>query len=241
MRDRIWNLPLRSDPRVDKLPAARDSRPGRSGHPPSPRNSLCSGNSGLQHTRHRGPGLLRYRPLDTSEESPGAEHRRRVGCKRGQTTSQVSLREPVRISLAEALAPTDPNAALYCLRHLAVGMFSRPHEAHGVLNGAPHSVQNFNASGVSVLRFSQSTCQFPFTHSVGRAALWRPSLRGVEAFGESVADFREHRCAPRCGDRCRAAVARLTVARSSHHFPDRLLATWMALRKQVSAWARAEG
>jgi len=83
--------------------------------------------------------------------------------------------------LAEALAPTDPNAALYCLRHLAVGMFSRPHEAHGVLNGAPHSVQNFNASRVSVLRFSQSTCQFPFTHSVGRAALWRPSLRGVEA------------------------------------------------------------
>src|SRR5262249_9421103 len=80
--------------------------------------------------------------LDTSEESRGAEHRRRVGCKRGQTTSQVSLRELFRISLGEALAPTDPNAARYCRQNLAVGIFSRP----------PRSARRFERSSALVAR-----------------------------------------------------------------------------------------
>jgi hypothetical protein len=40
-------------------------------------------------------------------------------------------------------------------QNFAVGAFSNPHEAHGTMNAAPHSLQNFNPSGFSVLHFTQ--------------------------------------------------------------------------------------
>jgi hypothetical protein len=40
-------------------------------------------------------------------------------------------------------------------QNFAAGTFSNPHEAHDALNAAPHSLQNFNPSGFSVLHFGQ--------------------------------------------------------------------------------------
>jgi hypothetical protein len=40
-------------------------------------------------------------------------------------------------------------------QNFALGAFSKPQDTHGDLNAAPHSLQNFNPSGFSVLHFAQ--------------------------------------------------------------------------------------
>jgi hypothetical protein len=51
-----------------------------------------------------------------------------------------------------------PSAAPQWPQNLAAEAFSKPHDAQGVLNGVPHSLQNFSPSGFSVLHFAQRTC-----------------------------------------------------------------------------------
>src|SRR5262245_54328643 len=61
----------------------------------------------------------------------------------------------------EAVCATARSAAPHWPQNFAAGAFSKPQEAQGVLNGAPHSLQNFNPSGFSVLHFGQSIYPLP--------------------------------------------------------------------------------
>src|SRR6516165_5586282 len=63
-------------------------------------------------------------------------------------------------------------------QNFAVGAFSNPHEAHGALNVAPHSLQNFRPSGFSVLHCAQIIwLRVLLGRSTHRAAPWRLSNR----------------------------------------------------------------
>src|SRR5215469_7329625 len=94
---------------------------------------------------------------------------------------------------AGAVAAGTPSGPPHWPQNLAAGAFSKPQAAQGVLNGAPHSLQNFNPSGFSVLHFVHSIYPFPLRAQFVEQRLGVLQVGGVEAFGEPVVDLAEHR------------------------------------------------
>jgi hypothetical protein len=105
-------------------------------------------------------------------------------------TSTQRIAELSLCFIGAAIDP--PRAAPEFPRNFAVGAFSNPREAHDAMNGAPHSLQNFNPSGFSVSHFAQIIpIQLRARLIDQRLGIFQ--VGGIEAFGEPVVDFGKHR------------------------------------------------
>jgi hypothetical protein len=69
------------------------------------------------------------------------------------TVSAGQIAELLRCFIGAAVTPF--TATPQFPQNFAVGAFSNPHDTHGPMKAAPHSLQNFNPSGFSVLHFAQ--------------------------------------------------------------------------------------
>jgi hypothetical protein len=83
----------------------------------------------------------------------------------------------------------EASAAAQSPQNFAVGAFSYPHFAQRFLKGAAHSLQNFCSAGFSAPQVGQFTSRTQLVEQ----RLGVLQIGGVEAFGEPVVNFGEHR------------------------------------------------